>query len=85
VSVLLCSHLLDEVAGLCDRALVLERGRLVLEQTLASPADIAPVAECFDRLAAGEEGGAPPSPAGRGAAPASPGAPEGPAPEENAP
>jgi ABC-2 type transport system ATP-binding protein len=46
VSTLLCSHQLDEVGALCDRALVIEEGRLLLEQPLA-------VEACFRELAAG--------------------------------
>jgi len=55
VSVLLCSHQLDEVAALCQRALVLHQGRLLLEQPLAGPEGIAAVRATFAELA--HEGG----------------------------
>jgi ABC-type multidrug transport system ATPase subunit len=55
VSVLLCSHQLDEVAALCQRALVLHQGKLLLEQPLAGPDGIAAVRATFDNLA--HEGG----------------------------
>jgi ABC-2 type transport system ATP-binding protein len=51
VSVLLCSHQLDEVAELCQRALVLHQGRLLLEQSLALPKGIQAIRECFGDLA----------------------------------
>ncbi len=51
VSTLLCSHQLDEVAELCGRALVLERGALILEQPLAA-GGIAAVEACFREMAA---------------------------------
>ena len=51
VSVLLCSHQLDEVAALCNRALVLHRGRLILEQSLAQPEGIEAIRRCFTELA----------------------------------
>ena len=51
VSVLLCSHQLDEVAALCQRALVLHQGRLLLEQSLAEPAGIQAIRDCFNQLA----------------------------------
>jgi ABC-type multidrug transport system ATPase subunit len=52
VSTLLCSHQLDEVGALCDRALVIEEGRLLLEQPLAA-GGMAAVEACFRELAAG--------------------------------
>jgi len=57
VSTLLCSHQLDEVAELCGRALVLERGALILEQPLAD-GGIAAVEACFRELAAHSAGSA---------------------------
>ena len=51
VSVLLCSHQLDEVAVLCQRALVLHQGRLLLEQTLGASDGIQAVRDCFANLA----------------------------------
>jgi ABC-2 type transport system ATP-binding protein len=51
VSVLLCSHQLDEVAALCQRALVLHEGRLLLEQGLAGQEGIQAVRDCFAGLA----------------------------------
>lgn len=51
-SVLLCSHQLDEVAALCERALVLERGKLVLDYPLDDEAAIGCVREHFERIAA---------------------------------
>jgi ABC-2 type transport system ATP-binding protein len=51
VSTLLCSHQLDEVGALCDRALVIEEGRLLLEQPLAA-GGMAAVEACFRALAA---------------------------------
>ena len=51
VSVLLCSHQLDEVAALCQRALVLHQGRLLLEQPLNGQEGIQAVRDCFANLA----------------------------------
>jgi len=51
VSVLLCSHQLDEVAALCQRALVLHEGTLLLEQPLVAPDAIQAVRDCFANLA----------------------------------
>jgi ABC-2 type transport system ATP-binding protein len=51
VSVLLCSHQLDEVAALCQRALVLHEGRLLLEQPLTGPEGIQAVRQIFANLA----------------------------------
>ncbi|MCH8841964.1 MAG: ABC transporter ATP-binding protein [SAR324 cluster bacterium] len=51
VSVLLCSHQLDEVANLCHRALVLHEGKLHLEMDLAEPKGIEAIKACFDDLA----------------------------------
>ena len=51
VSVLLCSHQLDEVAVLCQRALVLHEGRLLLEQTIDASDGIQAVRDCFANLA----------------------------------
>jgi ABC-2 type transport system ATP-binding protein len=59
VSALLCSHQLDEVGELCDRALVIERGALILEQSLAA-GGIAAVEACFRELAAHGDAGARP-------------------------
>jgi ABC-2 type transport system ATP-binding protein len=56
VGVLLCSHLLDEVAELCDRALVLEQGALLLEQRIAG-GGMAAVEACFRELAARSRAG----------------------------
>jgi ABC-2 type transport system ATP-binding protein len=57
VSALLCSHLLDEVGELCDRALVIEQGALILEQPLAG-GGIAAVEACFRKLAHARDGAA---------------------------
>jgi len=50
VSTLLCSHQLDEVGELCDRALVVEQGALILEQSLAG-GGMSAVEACFRELA----------------------------------
>ncbi len=51
VSVLLCSHILSEVEKLCERALVLQEGKLILDQSLRSKGGIAKVAGCFQEIA----------------------------------
>jgi ABC-2 type transport system ATP-binding protein len=77
VSTLLCSHLLDEVGELCQRALVIERGALILEQPLGDGDGIAAVEACFRALAGegdAEHPAAPPAgPGASGTVPARPG------------
>lgn len=51
VSVLISSHDLAEVGALCDRALVIDRGRQVLERTLGGAEDLRAVEACFAELA----------------------------------
>ena len=51
VGVLLCSHQLDEVAALCHRVLVMDRGELLLEQSLGDETGIQNVRNCFQELA----------------------------------
>lgn len=51
VSILLCSHHLSEVGRLCQRALVMDHGRLILEQTLREPGDIQAVDKVFRDIA----------------------------------
>jgi ABC-2 type transport system ATP-binding protein len=51
VSMLLCSHHLPEVERLCQRALVLDYGRLILEQSLKDPAGIQAVDRVFRDIA----------------------------------
>ena len=51
VSALLCSHILAEVEILCDRALVLHRGELVLDQSLKQKRGIAAVKRIFKGIA----------------------------------
>jgi ABC-type multidrug transport system ATPase subunit len=51
VSALLCSHILAEVETLCDRALVLHRGELVLDQSLKQKRGIAAVKRIFKGIA----------------------------------
>lgn len=51
VSALLCSHMLAEVETLCDRALVLHRGELVLDQSLKQKSGIASVKRIFKEIA----------------------------------
>ena len=50
-SVLLCTHLLHEVELLCNRALVMDKGRIVLDHPLTSKKDIQPIRELFADLA----------------------------------
>jgi ABC-2 type transport system ATP-binding protein len=50
-SVLLCTHQLAEAAAVCQRALVIERGRLVLDEKLGRPKGLAAVQHLFERLA----------------------------------
>lgn len=57
VSVFLSSHQMDEVADLCDRAIVIHQGEALLNQPLRTPADMAPVRDIFNRLAREEAGG----------------------------
>ncbi len=51
VSLLLCSHHLPEVERLCQRALVLDHGRLILEQSLGEPSGIRAVDQVFRDIA----------------------------------
>lgn len=51
VSVLLCSHMLAEVETLCDRALVLHAGELVLDQSLKQKRGMAAVKRIFKDIA----------------------------------
>ncbi len=51
VGALLCSHLLDEVAELCDRAMVIEQGQIIMDHPLAAQGDIDAVAARFEALA----------------------------------
>ena len=51
VSALMCSHILSEVETLCDRALVLHRGTLVLDQSLKKKGGIAQVERIFKGIA----------------------------------
>lgn len=51
VSALMCSHILPEVETLCDRALVLHRGALVLDQSLKKKSGIAQVKRIFKGIA----------------------------------
>jgi ABC-2 type transport system ATP-binding protein len=51
-SILLCSHDFDEVKRLCHRALVMERGRVILDQSLREPGGMAAVQRVFLDLAA---------------------------------
>ena len=53
VSILLCSHDLDEVEKLCHRALVMHRGRVILDHSLRAPGGIAVVERAFRELALG--------------------------------
>lgn len=53
VTVLLCTHLLDEVSKLCSRAMVIHQGRMMLEQTLAKPEDIQKIEAAFLSIAKG--------------------------------
>jgi len=50
-SVLLCTHQLSEAAAVCQRALVIERGRIVLDANLAGPDGMAAVRALFESLA----------------------------------
>ncbi len=50
-SVLLCTHQLSEAAAVCQRALVIERGRIVLDANLAGPGGMAAVRGVFESLA----------------------------------
>jgi len=52
VSVLICTHMLEEVAALCDRAIVIDRGQMILEQTLKSAKDMKSIERCFADIAA---------------------------------
>ena len=52
VSILLCSHHLSEVERLCQRAIVMDHGRLILEQSLREPGGIGAVDKVFRDLAA---------------------------------
>jgi ABC-2 type transport system ATP-binding protein len=52
VSLLVCSHHFSEVETLCGRALVLDHGRRVLDQSLAGPEGIAAVKAKFQELTA---------------------------------
>lgn len=51
VSALLCTHLLSEVEALCDRALVLHRGELIMDQSLKTKGGMAEVERCFQNIA----------------------------------
>ncbi len=51
VSALMCSHILSEVETLCDRALVLHKGALVLDQSLKKKGGIAQVERIFKGIA----------------------------------
>lgn len=51
VSLLLCSHHLSEVQQLCQRALVMDRGRVILEQSLRDPGGIQAVERVFRQIA----------------------------------
>jgi ABC-2 type transport system ATP-binding protein len=57
-SILLCTHQLTEAAAICQRALVIERGRLILDANLAEAGGMAAVRGVFDSLAhpGGSEG-----------------------------
>ena len=50
-SVLLCTHQLSEAAAICQRALVIERGRLILDADLAEAGGMAAVRGVFESLA----------------------------------
>lgn len=49
--ILLCTHHLSEVDALCQRALVIEQGRKLLEQDLDSAEALAAVQRCFQTIA----------------------------------
>jgi ribosome-dependent ATPase len=51
VSMLLCSHHLSEVERLCQRAIVMDHGRLILEQSLREPHGIQAVSKVFQVIA----------------------------------
>lgn len=51
VSALISSHLLSEVETLCSRALVLDRGRLILDQSLRKKGGFAKVERIFKDIA----------------------------------
>ena len=51
---LLCSHLLEEVGELCGRALVMEKGSLILERKLDGAQGMAGLRACFAELAEGD-------------------------------
>jgi ABC-2 type transport system ATP-binding protein len=51
VSMLLCSHHLSEVQRLCQRALVMDHGRVILEQSLRDPGGIQVVERVFQDIA----------------------------------
>ena len=51
-SILLCSHDFDEVKRLCGRALVMDQGKVILDQTLRDPGGMAAVQRIFLDLAA---------------------------------
>jgi ABC-2 type transport system ATP-binding protein len=52
-AVLLCTHQLAEAAALCERALAIEAGRLVLNESLSRSEGLAAVQALFDRMAQG--------------------------------
>lgn len=51
VTILFCSHILSEVEELCDRALVLHEGSLILDQSLKSKGGFKKVESCFGEIA----------------------------------
>ncbi len=51
VSVLLCSHILSEVEALCGRALVIHKGRLILDQSLQKKNSINRIEKAFSQIA----------------------------------
>lgn len=49
--VLVCTHQIAEAAALCERALVIEAGRMVLDESLRRPEGAVAVQAWFDRMA----------------------------------